>query len=39
MPDYENGPVYIMDTDGKNRRVLLQDEKLTKGARPAWRGK
>jgi Tol biopolymer transport system component len=39
MPDYENGPFYIMDADGKNRRVLLADEKLTKGARPAWRAK
>lgn len=39
MPDYENGPLYIMDSDGKNRRVLLQDENLTKGARPAWRSK
>jgi TolB protein len=37
MPDYENGPVYIMDADGRNRREFLRDEKLTKGARPAWR--
>jgi TolB protein len=39
MPDYENGPVYIMDADGRNRRELLRDEKLVKGARPAWRPK
>jgi TolB protein len=39
MPDYQNGPVYIMDANGQNRRVLLQDEKLVKGARSAWRPK
>jgi Tol biopolymer transport system component len=39
MPDYENGPVYIMNADGSNRRVLLQNEALVKGARPSWRPK
>ncbi len=34
LPDYESGPVYIMDADGGNRRVLLQNEVLVKGADP-----
>ena len=39
LPDYEDGPVFIMDADGGNRRVLRQNEVLVKGARPAWRPK
>src|SRR5262249_22897445 len=39
MPDYQDGPVYIMDADGGNRRELLKNEVLVKGARPAWRPK
>jgi TolB protein len=39
MPDFESGPVYIMDADGGNRRELLKSEGLVKGARPAWRPK
>jgi len=39
LPDYQSGPVYIMDADGGNRRELLKSEELVKGARPAWRGK
>jgi TolB protein len=37
MPDQKSGPVFIMDTDGGNRRELLKNEELVKGARPAWR--
>jgi TolB protein len=37
MPDYQNGPVYIMDADGGNQRELLANEELVKGARPAWK--
>jgi Tol biopolymer transport system component len=37
LPDYKNGPIYIMDADGGNRRELIGDEELVKGARPAWR--
>jgi Tol biopolymer transport system component len=37
LPDYQDGPVYIMDADGGNRRILLKNEALVKGARPAWR--
>jgi TolB protein len=39
LPDYESGPVFIMNADGSNRRELLPNEPLVKGARPAWRPK
>ncbi len=37
LPDYESGPVLIMDADGGNRRELLPNELFVTGARPAWR--
>jgi TolB protein len=33
------GTIYLMDADGKNQKVLLKDESLVDGARPAWRPK
>jgi TolB protein len=39
LPEYESGPVYLIDADGSNRRELIASEELVKGARPAWRPK
>lgn len=37
LPEFKTGPVYIMNVDGTNRRVLLPEEPNIKGARSAWR--
>jgi TolB protein len=39
LPDYQSGPVFIMDADGTNQRELLPKEEMFSGARPAWKPK